>query len=104
MDIKRPYVLLWWRVQPLAGYLLGGAIAVALGALIVWLQFVYPPPGEAIDVPHQWSCYSKYEGGYCQRTGGVDRNGRPWGTAVPKWYTGPPTKADAARMAMTSGD
>ena len=102
MDLKQAEVLLWWRFQPLIGLLLGIVIVAIFGTLSLLLQFSRPPPGQGINVPRQWTCQSN-RGGYCVRTGGFDRQGRPWGTAVAKWYGGPPTKEDAARMAMTSG-
>ena len=93
----------WWRVEPLAGLVLGIAIAAVVGAFFLWLELIRPPPGQAINVPHQWTCHSKSYGGYCERTGGLDRKGRPWGTEVPKGYRGPPTQEDSSQMAMSSG-
>ena len=101
MNFTQAEIWLRWRVQPLIGLLIGVALAAAIGMLILWFAFNGPSPGQAINVPHQWTCHSR--GGYCERTGGHDREGRPWGTEVPKWYSGPPTKEDSARMAMSSG-
>ncbi len=96
-------MLLLWRVQSFGGLPLGLALATILGALMLWLSLISPPPGQEINIPHRFSCYSKYAGGYCERTGGFDRKGRPWGTEVPKLYRGPPTKDDAARIAARPG-
>lgn len=103
MNFIQAEIWLRWRVQPLIGLLIGVALATAIGLLMLWFQFNGPAPGQAMNVPHQWTCHSKYFGGYCERTGGHDRQGHPWGTEVPKWYNGPPTKEDSARMAMSSG-
>jgi hypothetical protein len=47
-----------------------------------WLKSIQPPPDKRVFIPREWSCHSKYTGGYCERTGGYGPNG-PWGTAKP---------------------
>lgn len=73
--------LLVWRYQrPIA-------LAVILGVLllagIAWTGLAHLRPIDAIYVPHEITCRSKVGGGYCERTGGVDEQGNPWGTAAP---------------------
>ena len=92
----------WWRTEPAAVLVTGALICATVGGLLIWYAVSLPRAGFGINIPHQWTCHSKYDGGYCERTGGVDRNGRPWGTATPKFYKGRPTTDAAARMAMTS--
>ena len=92
---------MWWRLQPLTGLLLGIAVIVVGGTLMLWLQLSARPPDQRINVPHQWTCLKR--GGYCERTGGFDSHGRAWGTEVARWYTGPPTQRDAAQRAAGPG-
>jgi hypothetical protein len=66
---------------PLILVVVGCAVLLMLGG---WLENIKPPPSQRIYVPYQWVCQSKYRGGTCQRTGGYDSNGQPWGTAVPR--------------------
>lgn len=59
---------------------LQGIAAVALVAVFIVVFYVAPifladyqrkhpfPPSERLFVP-EWTCYSKYQGGYCERTG-----------------------------------
>ena len=46
------------------------AVAAALSWLEYFLnyQLVQPPQSQRAFVP-EWTCYSKYDGGYCLRTG-----------------------------------
>ena len=38
---------------------------------------------DAIYIPHEITCRSKTSGGYCERTGSLDAQGNPYGTAAP---------------------
>lgn len=73
--------LLVWRYQRAI------ALAVILGVLllagIAWTGLARLRPINAIYVPREITCRSKADGGYCERTGGVDEQGKPWGTAAP---------------------
>jgi len=62
---------------PFAMVIVGGIAVLAFGA---WLKNIQPPPDKRVFIPREWSCRSKYEGGYCERTGGYGPKG-PWGTA-----------------------
>ena len=78
-------------MKKLSTYLLGvypaplfPFVVVLVGCMVVWglgawIHGLMPPPSQRIYIPHQWACHSRYQGGYCERTGGYDRNGRPWG-------------------------
>ncbi len=101
MGVRQGGFLRWWRLQPVRGLIAAIVLIAAFGVLTIWIQIIRAPPDEAINVPHQWTCTKR--GSYCERTGGFDRKGRPWGTEVPKWYSGPPTKQDAAQRAMGPG-
>ncbi len=81
-----------FRLRSSIPFIIAVAIACAVGSLEIWIAFASPPPGQGINVPHQWTRMS-IRSGICWRTGGYDENGRPWGTAVPKWYVGPPKDA-----------
>jgi hypothetical protein len=61
---------------------IAGCVAILIGGM--WLKGIMPPPSERIYIPYQWVCHSKSQGGYCERTGDYDHNGKPWGTAVPR--------------------
>jgi hypothetical protein len=91
VNVRQAYDDLCWRLQPVAGLWLGFAIAVAVGAFFFWIEWGARRRHPGLYIPYQWVCHSKYEGGYCERTGGFDSNGRPWGTAVPRPPEGKPS-------------
>jgi hypothetical protein len=79
---NRECALVRWYLEPALPFL--GVITALLlvTALAVWAIRVAPPPGKRMQIPHEWTCASKYQGGWCDRTGGVGPNG-PWGTEKP---------------------
>ena len=81
MKFADRYPELYQNVIVPFGMVLAGLIVVSL--IGAGLSAIRPPPGQEFFIPREWSCHSKYQGGYCERTGGYDRNGRPWGTAAP---------------------
>ncbi len=70
--------------EPLFPFALVLAGCFAVAVVGAWITAHAPPESQRIYVPYQWVCHSKYRGGDCVRTGGYDRDGHPWGTAVPR--------------------
>lgn len=73
--------LLVWRYQRSIAF--AAVFGVLLLACIAWAALERLRPIDAIYIPREITCRSKTNGAYCERTGGVDEQGKPWGTAAP---------------------
>ncbi len=77
-----PHFPLRLYLEPLFPFLLVTAAMLAVMVSCAELERHRPPPSQRIFIPREWTCYSKYRGGLCERTGGIGPNG-PWGTEKP---------------------
>jgi len=65
-DFWEPVIWFTREYAPFVWVVVGCLI---LGFVIVRFNGILSAPGKRTQIPYEWTCRSKYFGGYCERTG-----------------------------------